>query len=97
MRPLYGRAALGMVYAGLIALVAYAQAPKGQTYLPVVIEEDFTAIMARDMQAKPEVMRQQRELIEARYDLSSRPADGVMMSGGRKPVQQGVRIKLPQE
>ena len=30
-----------------------------------------------------------------RYDLSDRPMPGVMMSGGRKPVQDGVRVKLP--
>jgi hypothetical protein len=44
--------------------------PKGHTYLPVVIEEDFATIMARDKQAKPEVMQRQRELLEPRYDLS---------------------------
>jgi cytochrome c peroxidase len=69
--------------------------PAGSTYLPVVIEEDFQTIRQRDLAAKPEVMQRQRALLEERYDLSDRPAAGVMMSGGRKAVQEGVRVKLP--
>src|SRR6266404_5272551 len=45
--------------------------------------------------AKPTVMQRQRTLLSERYDLANRPAQGVMMSGGRKAVQQGVRVKLP--
>ena len=88
-------AVVGAVCAGLMSLVVHAQDPKPQSYLPVVIEEDFGTVMARDKAAKPEVMQRQRTLLEERYDLSNRPAAGVMMSGGRKPVQEGVRIKLP--
>jgi cytochrome c peroxidase len=40
-------------------------------------------------------MERQRTLLAERYDLENRPAKGVMMSGGRKAVQQGVRVKLP--
>ncbi|MDR6306508.1 cytochrome c peroxidase [Nitrobacter vulgaris] len=36
----------------------------------------------------------QRALLEQRYDLADGPLSGVMMSGGRKPVQGGVRVKL---
>jgi cytochrome c peroxidase len=68
--------------------------PKGPTYMPVV-EQDFATVRERDVAAKPEVMQRQRTLLEARYDLSNRPAAGVMMAGGRKAVQQGVRVKLP--
>ena len=68
--------------------------PKGPTYMPVV-EVDFAAVRARDVAAKPEVMQRQQTLLAARYDLSDRPAAGVMMAGGRKAVQQGVRVKLP--
>jgi cytochrome c peroxidase len=60
-----------------------------------VVEQDFATVRARDVAAKPEVMQRQRTLLDARYDLSDRPAAGVMMSGGRKAVQQGVRVKLP--
>ena len=64
------------------------------TYMPVVIEETFEQIMERDAAAKPAVMERQRELLEQRYDLSDRPSES-MMSGGRRAVQQGVRVKLP--
>jgi cytochrome c peroxidase len=60
-----------------------------------VVEVDFTAVRERDVAAKPEVMQRQRTLLAARYDLSDRPAQGVLMAGGRKAVQQGVRVKLP--
>ena len=68
--------------------------PKGPTYMPVV-EVDFAAVREGDVSAKPEVMQRQRTLLADRYDLSDRPSAGVMMSGGRKAVQQGVRVKLP--
>jgi cytochrome c peroxidase len=77
---------------GLLA----GEIPKGETYLPVVIQEDFQTIRERDTAAKPEVMQRQTGLFNERYDLSNRPAAGVMMSGGRKPVQEGIRLKLPQ-
>ncbi|WP_257456957.1 cytochrome B6 [Archangium lipolyticum] len=66
-----------------------------QTYtIPVVAEESFQAVMARDMKEKAGVMRRQQALLEARYDLSNRPAKS-MMAGGRKAVQEGIRVKLP--
>jgi cytochrome c peroxidase len=68
--------------------------PTGPTYLPVV-EVDFATVRASDIAAKPDVMQRQRALLADRYDLSDRPATGVMMSGGRKAVQHGVRVKLP--
>ncbi len=68
--------------------------PKGPTYMQV-IEGDFAAVRSRDIADKPQVMQRQQTLLIDRYDLSNRPAAGVMMSGGRKAVQQGVRVKLP--
>jgi cytochrome c peroxidase len=59
-----------------------------------VIEEDFNTVRQRDVAAKPEVMQRQRTLLSERYDLSDRPVSGMMMSGGRKAVQQGIRVKL---
>src|SRR5260370_11201708 len=44
--------------------------------------------------ATPEIMRRPLELLAQRYDLSDRPAEGVTMSRN-KPLQQGVRVKLP--
>ncbi len=89
-------AILGALCASLIALcAAYAQEAVKSSYSPVVIKEPFEKTMARMQAAKPEVMKRQMDLLNKRYDLSNRPAKGVMMSGGRKAVQEGVRVKLP--
>ncbi|MDI6853996.1 MAG: cytochrome B6 [Deltaproteobacteria bacterium] len=86
---LVGAAIVGLLVAG------HAQDYEKETYLPVVIKKDFAAIMKQDVADKPKVMKTQQALLQERYDLSNRPAKGVMMSGGRKPVQEGVRVKLP--
>jgi cytochrome c peroxidase len=67
---------------------------QGSSYAPVDIKEDFATIMARMKAAQPEVMQRQMDLLNERYDLSNRPAQGVTMSRG-KPIQEGVRMKLP--
>jgi cytochrome c peroxidase len=85
-----------IVAAALPALRAgHAQQPpaKSSSYAPVVITEDFATTMARMKAAKPGVMQRQLELLDARYDLSDRSAEGVAMSRG-KPIQNGVRVKL---
>jgi cytochrome c peroxidase len=81
----------------IVVGVPYAQEPiqKGTSYSPVDIKEDFAAIMARMKVAKPEVMKRQMDVLNARYDLANRPAKDVTMSRG-KPVQEGVRAKPPQ-
>src|SRR6266478_8494503 len=92
-----GWAGLGGLCGGLLLYglgAAQTQPPSGKTYFPVV-EQDFAKVRASDQAAKPAVMQRQRTLLAERYDLSNRPAAGVMMSGGRKAVQQGVRVKLP--
>ena len=73
-----------------------ASQEKETSYLPVVIKEDFTTTMNRMKAEKPKVMARQMELLQERYDLSNRPAPGVTMSRG-KPVQEGVRVKLPKD
>lgn len=85
----------------LIALVSvqgggYAQQAeeKASSYAPVDIKETFATIMARMKAMKATVMKRQMDLLSQRYDLSDRPAQGVTMSGG-KPIQEGVRVKLP--
>jgi cytochrome c peroxidase len=55
---------------------------------------DFPTLMATKAAEKDMVMARQRALLDARYDLSDRPSPDVRMSRG-KPVQQGVRVKLP--
>ena len=64
------------------------------SYMPVDIHETFSAILSRMTAAKPEVTKRHSELLEQRYDLSDRPAKGITMSRN-KPLQQGVRVKLP--
>lgn len=75
--------------------VGYAQQTKekSSSYAPVDIKENFASIMARMKAAKAEVMKRQMDLLNQRYDLSNRPAQGVTMSRG-KPIQEGVRVKL---
>jgi cytochrome c peroxidase len=65
------------------------------TYRKAVPHLDFDAARARDEAAKPRVMQRQRELLDDRYDLADRPSD-VHMSGGRRKVRSGVRVRLPQ-
>src|SRR5687768_15472073 len=76
------------------AVAQEASPKKPSSYLPVVVEEDFSSVMKRMSAAKPAIMKRQQALLEERYDLSDRPASGVTMSRG-KPVQGGVRVKLP--
>ena len=88
--------ATGALLLIIVSISTFAQSPlRGESsYSPVVIKESFEAIMARMKAAKPEVMKRQMDLLNERYDLSNRPAAGVTMSRG-KPVQEGIRIKLP--
>lgn len=67
--------------------------PPDTTYRPLPTKP-FSTVKAEDESQKPKVMRTQRSLLEQRYNLSNRPLPGVMMSGGRKPVQGEVRVKL---
>ena len=64
------------------------------TYMPVKIDTPFQETMEKDVADQPEFQQRQQALLERRYDLSDNPSD-VMMSAGRKPVQKGVRVKLP--
>lgn len=56
--------------------------------------EDFTMLTKRLQAEKPKFAQRQQALLAERYDLADRPARGATMSRG-KPVQEGVRIKLP--
>jgi cytochrome c peroxidase len=68
--------------------------PPDATYRPLPTQP-FDAVQAADEAAKPQVMQRQQTLLEQRYDMADRAMPGVMMSGGRKPVQDGVRVRLP--
>ncbi len=84
----------------LCACAAFAagavSADQPTSYMPVDIKEDFATTMKRMQAAKPAIEQRQQQLLEERYDLSNHPASGVSMSRG-KPIQSGVRVKLPKE
>ena len=82
------------VTAGLAPASEEVPSRAQSSYMPVVITEDFDSIVSRMKAARPEVMNRQLDLLQERYDLSDSPAQGVAMSRGR-PVQDGVRAKLP--
>lgn len=85
------------IFAAALTVSGIGKAQESETkkssYAPIVINEDFAKTMARMKAAKPEIMKRQIDLLNARYDLSDRPANDVTMSSG-KPVQEGVRVKL---
>ncbi|MGQ0637461.1 MAG: cytochrome B6 [Planctomycetaceae bacterium] len=54
----------------------------------------FRAVVDKMTKDKPAIAKKHQELLTARYDLSDRPAEKVTMPRG-KPVQTGVRAKLP--
>jgi cytochrome c peroxidase len=55
---------------------------------------DFEALRAAKIEEKPVAEERQRALLEARYDLTDRP-HAMLSSSGGKPVQTGVRVRLP--
>jgi cytochrome c peroxidase len=70
--------------------------PPDASYRPLPTRP-FSEVRAADEAEKPAVMRRQTELLQQRYDLSDRPIPGVFMSGRRRAVQGGVRVRLPHE
>jgi cytochrome c peroxidase len=69
--------------------------PPDLTYRPLPMQP-LSEVKVQDEAMKPAVMQRQRDLLNERYDIVDRPVDGVKMSGGMKPVQGGVRVKLPE-
>src|SRR5271163_1843265 len=66
------------------------QEQRGQTsYAKVDSTESFPSIMARMKAAKPGIEQEHLALLNERYDLSDRPAQGVTMDRG-KPVQEEI-------
>jgi cytochrome c peroxidase len=56
---------------------------------------DFKAVMKKMKAEKAAIQKRQTDLLNERYDLKDNPS-ALMMSGNRRAVQQGVRVKLPQ-
>jgi cytochrome c peroxidase len=94
--------AIGLLAAALLSSVAVLFSvaaisdplPPDTTYRPLPTRP-FSAVKADDEAQKQQVMERQAGLLNQRYDMSDRPIAGIMMSGGRKAVQGGVRVKLP--
>ncbi|MDC3307609.1 cytochrome B6, partial [bacterium] len=70
--------------------------PGGETsYASVSGTEPFEDVVARMSEEKAKVVRRHLALLGERYDLSDRPTNDLVMSGG-KSVQGGIRVKLPE-
>ena len=68
---------------------------RGQTsFSPTTVTENFAATMLRKQNEKTQIMARQTALLEERYDLSDTPSKQFKMDRA-KPLQEGVRVKLP--
>ena len=76
----------------LFTTLALPQVKKPSSYTGVV-EGNFDEVMARMSAEQPAIQKKHADLLEARYDLANRAAQGVTMSRG-KAVQDGPRAKL---
>lgn len=90
---LAGTAAGALVVTLGLGVASGQEELEGGSYMQVT-DEEFESILERDREAREDVMERQQALLERRYDLSDQPSDA-MMSAGRKPVQEGVRVRLP--
>jgi cytochrome c peroxidase len=97
-------ASLGIVLALASTMFAQAKtgkeakAPAPSSYdqiTPTLLGNTFDATRAKDKSDKPAVLERHKKLLDARYDLGSRPDKNVKMSRG-KPIQTGPAAKLPQ-
>ncbi len=72
------------------------QPPVGKSsYMDVKIDETFDDMVKRRKSEQSQRGKRHRELLESRYDLSDQPHPTWKMTRG-KPLQNGVRAKLPQ-
>jgi cytochrome c peroxidase len=86
---------LGAALLALILVAANADPlPPDASYRPLPTAP-LDAVIKSDQGAKPKVMQRQQGVLAARYDLADRPLPNLRMSGGRKAIQGGVRVKLP--
>jgi cytochrome c peroxidase len=95
-----GTLAVLAVAAGLTALFLErshtpARAADDSSYLNLV-EGKLPEVMKKMSAEKPAIMKRQMALLEERYDLADKPAKGVTFSDREKPIQEGVRVKLPE-
>jgi len=81
----------------LVVLITFSQTlmvNKG-SYGPVDGNEDIQSVIQKMTAEKPEIMKRQMDLLNQRYDLANKPSAEIKMSGGRKYIQEGIRVKLP--
>jgi len=71
------------------------QEAPASSYMPVVDKEPFAAVVKRMEGEKPALKKKQQQLLEERYDLKDHAAKDIQMTRG-KPIQQGVRARLPE-
>jgi cytochrome c peroxidase len=64
--------------------------------ISLAADEGFSAMASRLQKEKADFAKRQQALLAERYDLADRPATGITMSRS-KPVQEGVRVKLPKD
>lgn len=81
-----------LVAALSLTALAASFVPTASAQLPPV---DTAALMKQTEAEKPKFAERQQRLLNHRYDLSDRPAKDAKMSLG-KPLQEGVRVKLPE-
>lgn len=77
----------------LLPCFAQQENKKPSSYTGVV-EEKLDDVIARMTAKKPNIQKRQMDLLAERYELADHPAKGATMSRG-KPIQEGVRVKLP--
>jgi cytochrome c peroxidase len=88
-------AALALLVLGIWLLPSFAQqAEKRPSSYTSVVEEKLNDVITRMTAEKPAIRKRQMDLLAERYELGDHPAKGTAMSRG-KPVQEGVRVKLP--
>lgn len=83
-----------LITLGLTGL-ALAAPPPPNSYAPVDDRESFEAMKARLEKDKGAVNTAFQKLLGDRYDLADKPVPGLTSSGRSKPIQGGVRVKLP--
>lgn len=84
-----------IVVGAMCALAFDVSAQTSNSYAPVDDREPFTVVKERMEKAKPALFSKFQKLLADRYDLSDKPVAGITSSGRAKPVQGGVRVKLP--
>lgn len=93
MRTLRFTVSSSVFMLAVVTTLVLAQEPQKKADPPPDPAAVFQATFDRMSAAKAAKMRDARAYLEKRYDLSNRSSSATMFRG--KPVQQGVRVKLP--